>query len=87
MGSYILDVPYKSNGKSAQFFDDRLEFKGNSIRYDEIEILTATRGNTTINTYVGISTKLSCSCYRAYSRKLVAEDHIKADYPLSERTY
>lgn len=54
MGSYILDVPYKSNGKSAQFFDDRLEFKGNSIRYDEIEILTATRGNTTINTYVGI---------------------------------
>ena len=45
MGSYILDVPYKSNGKSAQFFDDRLEFKGNSIRYDEIEILKIGRAH------------------------------------------
>lgn len=53
MEKYMADVPFKGNGKSAQFFYNRMEFNGQSIRYDEIETL-ATSGRTTIHTYIGI---------------------------------
>lgn len=53
MENYIVDLPFKSNGESAQFFDDRVEFKGQRIRYDEIETLAST-GSITRHTYVGI---------------------------------
>ena len=49
----LADVQFKSNGKSAQFFDDHIEFYGKSFRYDDIKTLI-TRGATTIHTYIGI---------------------------------
>ena len=49
----LKEVPFKGNGKSAQFFDDRVEFNGNVVRYDDIETFT-TNAQTTIHTYVGI---------------------------------
>jgi len=53
MEKYVVDVPFKGNGTSARFFNDRVEFGGRSIRYDDIETL-ATSGSVTINTYFGI---------------------------------
>ena len=50
---FITEVPFKSNGESAQFFSDHLEFNGKSVLYDEIETLE-TRGGTTVYTYFGI---------------------------------
>ena len=50
---FITEVPFKSNGESAQFFSDHLEFNGKSVLYDEIETLE-TRGATTVYTYFGI---------------------------------
>ena len=50
---FLTEVPYRRNGKSAVFFDDHVEFGGQSIRYDEIETLT-TNGRTTIHTFIGI---------------------------------
>jgi len=32
----ISTVPYKGNGESASFFDDHVEFGGNSIRYSDV---------------------------------------------------
>ncbi|WP_455715142.1 hypothetical protein [Anaerosporobacter sp.] len=52
--NYLVDVPYKRNGKSARFYNDRVEFKKKSIRYDDIAILIASCGTTTIHTYCGI---------------------------------
>jgi hypothetical protein len=53
VGRFLVDVPFKSNGKSARFFDDHVEFNEQSIRYDEIETLT-TNGGTTIHKLGGI---------------------------------
>ena len=50
---FLTEVPYKSNGESAQFYSDHLEFNGKSVLYDEIETLE-TRGGTTVYTYFGI---------------------------------
>jgi len=49
----LADVPFRSNGKSARFFNDRVEFNGQSILYNDIETLV-TNGATTIHTYFGI---------------------------------
>jgi len=49
----LAELPIKSNGKSARFFYDRVEFDGKSIRYDDIAILS-THGMTTVHTFVGI---------------------------------
>jgi len=49
----LAEVPFKSNGRSARFFDNHVEFNGKSIRYDDVAILT-TNGLTTIHTYIGI---------------------------------
>ena len=54
MEEYIADVPFKNNGKSARFFNDRMEFNEQIIRYDEIETLVTSGGQTTIHTYIGI---------------------------------
>ena len=49
----LAEVPYRSNGKSIQFFDDHVEFKGQSFRYDDIATLVA-NGSSTTHTYFGI---------------------------------
>jgi len=49
----ITEVPLKSNGESARFFDDHLEFYGTSISYDEIATL-ATSNSITIHTVIFI---------------------------------
>ena len=49
----ITEVPFKSNGESARFFEDHVEFSGQSMRYDEIVTL-ATNNSITIHTYFGI---------------------------------
>lgn len=49
----LKEVQIKGNGKSVCFFDDHLELKGKSLRYDDIAILM-TNGKTTIHTYGGI---------------------------------
>ena len=49
----ITEVPLKSNGESARFFHDHVEFYGKSIRYDEIATL-ATSNSITVHTYIGI---------------------------------
>lgn len=54
MEKCILEVPFKSNGKSAQFFNDRVEFSEQKIMYSEIEELTVGSNGVTIHTYVGI---------------------------------
>lgn len=50
MENFKTDVPLKSNGKSAQFFIDRVVFNGKCIRYNEIKTL-ATTSSTTIHTW------------------------------------
>ncbi|MCL2036366.1 MAG: hypothetical protein FWG83_03140 [Oscillospiraceae bacterium] len=52
-GNLIADVPLKKKGRSAQFFSDRVEFNGQSVRYDDIDILR-TKAQTTIHTYAAI---------------------------------
>ena len=54
MENYLEDIPYKRNGKSARFYNDRVEFNKKIIRYDDIAILMAGCGGTTIHTYCGI---------------------------------
>jgi hypothetical protein len=44
---FVVEVPFKSNGKSARFFDDHIEFNKLCIRYDDIEVLTATASSMT----------------------------------------
>jgi len=50
---FLAEVPYKSNGESVSFHDDHVEFKGQSIRYDEIETMAAA-GQSVTHTYIGI---------------------------------
>lgn len=54
MENCLASVPFKSNGKSVQFFNDRMEFNGNSIRYDDVAELYAGNTGTTVHTYIGI---------------------------------
>lgn len=54
MEKCILEVPFKSNGEKAQFFNDHVEFSGQRIMYSEIEELAAGSNGVTIHTYVGI---------------------------------
>jgi len=49
----ITEVPFKSNGASARFFEDHVEFSGQSMRYDEIATLVTSTA-ITIHTYFGI---------------------------------
>ncbi|MDR1563657.1 MAG: zinc ribbon domain-containing protein [Oscillospiraceae bacterium] len=49
----LADIPFKTSGKSARFFSDHIEFKGQSLRYDQIAQITA-RAAVTVHTYVGI---------------------------------
>ena len=49
----ITEVPFKSKGESARFFEDHVEFSGQSMRYDEIATLV-TSSAITIHTYFGI---------------------------------
>jgi len=51
---FLTEVPFKSNGKSARFFNDHVEFNGQSIRYDEVETVSVNGGTTTIHTFIGI---------------------------------
>jgi len=36
---FLAQVPFKTNGESLVFHDDHVEFKGQSLRYDQIESL------------------------------------------------
>ena len=40
-GKLLATVPIKGNGESVGFYDDRLEYSGNVIRYTDIAVMGA----------------------------------------------
>lgn len=49
-----LEVPYKKRGKIVSFYSNRMEFNGNCLSYDDIEILTTECVRVTIDTFFGM---------------------------------
>ncbi|HQD49903.1 MAG TPA: hypothetical protein PLL17_02055 [Defluviitaleaceae bacterium] len=52
--SLIVEVPINPKGKTARFYDDRVEFNEKVILYKDIEGLTAGTLGKTVHTYIGI---------------------------------